>query len=218
MPFLSRVIRHFTVAPRGAGRKTNSSRLATSISAPSAVGDPGVTASWAQHVKFVTNRKYKLEFYGLCSNLGYSLQRPCHWRQRRVWCQCSGTESLSDLPPRRPRARWPRRSSCCRTDLLMARRQRCERALMKHEVLQSSLTQDKRKIDCTGSVYIPPQKKIKAVCVCGFSRCPEGGFHRFFGSSMVFDIWRLISQELMQHLSNGWSTNSVLHGLKSLSL
>lgn len=59
---------------------------------------------------------------------------------------------------------------------------------MKHEVLQSSLTQDKRKIDRTGSVYIPPQKKIKAVCVCGFSRCPEGGFHRFFGSSMVFDI------------------------------
>lgn len=46
MPFLSREIRHLTVTPRGAGRKTNSSRLATSISALSAVGDPGVTASW----------------------------------------------------------------------------------------------------------------------------------------------------------------------------
>lgn len=59
---------------------------------------------------------------------------------------------------------------------------------MKHEVLQSSFTQDKRKIDHTGSVYIPLQKKIKDVCVCDFSRSPEGGFHCFFASSMVFDI------------------------------
>lgn len=56
MPFLSRVIRHLTVTPRGAGSRTNSSRLATS-SALSAVGDPELP-SWEQQSALVQIIKY----------------------------------------------------------------------------------------------------------------------------------------------------------------
>lgn len=46
MPFLLRLIRHLTVTPLGAGRKTNSSRLLVSTGPASAVGDALLDTSW----------------------------------------------------------------------------------------------------------------------------------------------------------------------------
>lgn len=48
MPFLLRLIRHLMVTPRGAGRKTNSSRLLASTEPASAVGDALVATSWGR--------------------------------------------------------------------------------------------------------------------------------------------------------------------------
>lgn len=143
--------------------------------------------------------------------LGYSLKHPCHWQQRQAWwCLCEGTKNESALPLHRPRARWLHRSSYCQTDLV--RRQRVwehfkdTRRSLPFSCWEAYLhTTEEEKDSQRLCAYPKLQRNLKDFILF----LPRGFFSfgtklslrcifKFFGSSGVFDMWRQISQALMQ--------------------
>lgn len=87
--------------------------------------------------------------------------------------------------------------------------ERCVRALQFHT------RQKTEKIIPEAMCMFPATKESQSLhfissqwCLVLEQKCPKGGFHSFL---VFFDTWWLISQELMQHLSNGWSKNYALY-------